>query len=91
MAQGKQPDLIMETTLLRITLEEVKIDPAQRAHLLNIPAVRIWSGEHEAYWRAKLSGYTLDAEDAGVYSGVEAWENTSHCCPKKAISYELIS
>jgi hypothetical protein len=90
MAQGKQPDLIMETALLRLTLEEVKADAEQMARLLAAPAVRIWSGEHSAYWRARASGYCQDPEGAGVYSGEEAWSNTSTCCPRKAISYEML-
>lgn len=52
--------------------------------------VRIWSGEHGAYWRAESSGYTSDSLSAGVYEFDEAWRRTRHCGPEKRIAFEPI-
>lgn len=51
--------------------------------------VRIWSGEHFAYWR-QGSGYTAQRADAGLFDFVEAWRRVSHCCPQKRISLEVL-
>jgi hypothetical protein len=53
-------------------------------------AVRIWSGEHTAYWRSEGRGYTLDPVEAGCYSFREAFERTKHCGPEKRIAFELV-
>lgn len=51
--------------------------------------VRIWSGEHAAWWRAEGVGYTGDVKQAGLYSFEDAWSWSSHCGPEKRISYEI--
>lgn len=35
---------------------------------------RIWSIEHDAWWRASWLGYTRELEEAGVYSEAETRE-----------------
>lgn len=45
----------------------------------------IWSGEHQAWWRAPANGYTSDIFAAGVYPRSEARARTSHCGPEKRI------
>lgn len=52
--------------------------------------VRIWSAEHQAWWRANRCGYTVHPEAAGTYSFAEAWEATRHCGPEKRIIYEAL-
>jgi hypothetical protein len=51
--------------------------------------VRIWSNEHEAYWRANASGYCTDGLEAGVYAFEDAWERTKHCDPEKRITFRF--
>jgi hypothetical protein len=34
---------------------------------------RIWSNEHNSWWRADSRGYTTDVEQAGMYSLAEAF------------------
>lgn len=52
--------------------------------------VAIWSGEHRAYWRrgsrGEGAGYTLNVEEAGVWSRADAVRLTSHCGPEKLIA-----
>jgi hypothetical protein len=50
---------------------------------------RIWSGEHEAYWRKDAAGYTNRAALAWVLPLAEARERTSHCGPEKKIYLEI--
>jgi hypothetical protein len=33
---------------------------------------RIWSIEHTSWWRANSNGYSVNVEDAGIYSEEEA-------------------
>ncbi len=52
--------------------------------------VAIWSGEHRAYWRRGSRGeganYTLNLDEAGVWSRDDAIRLTSHCGPEKLIA-----
>ncbi len=51
--------------------------------------VRIWSGEHCAYWRPNCAGYCADPAGAGVYLFEDAYANTAHCDPSKQIAFEF--
>lgn len=51
-------------------------------------SVRIWSGEHNAWWRANCRGYTIYSSAAGLYSFADALANTRHCGPEKRIFFE---
>lgn len=67
-----------------------------RRHLVDFPAeiatanVRIYSGEHGAYWRPNGCGYCCCIEAAGVYSFGDAFNRTWHCGPEKGIWYEPV-
>lgn len=52
--------------------------------------VVIWSGEHEAWWRANGGGYTTVEAEAGLYSFEDAWRRSQHCGPEKCIQYHLM-
>lgn len=52
--------------------------------------VRIWSGEWGAWWKAAAQGYTIDIENAGIYSFEEACKYSAHCGPEKKIRYCLV-
>ena len=52
--------------------------------------VRIYSKEHNAYWRPLASGYTTDIYKAGIYSFYEAFEYTYHCGNEKGIYFEFL-
>lgn len=51
--------------------------------------VRIWSGEHKAYWRPKANGYTPDGLEAGVWLFKDAWDKTKHCDASKKIEFRI--
>jgi hypothetical protein len=53
-------------------------------------AVRIWSGEHGAYWRANRSGYTTSRLMAGTYAFQDALAYSRHCGPEKRIAFEFV-
>lgn len=74
----------------RLTLERIKRSALARKLLLGRAEVRIWSNQWLAWWRPRCSGYTDDPEQAGIYSGAEAFQSTSHAGPEKGIQYELI-
>lgn len=54
-------------------------------------SVRVYSGEHRAYWRLGSggggNGYTTNEADAGIWSFADAYRLTSHCGPEKRIEY----
>lgn len=70
----------------RETLERLKRWPTLRAKYAG-KMVRIWSNEHEAYWRANGAGYTTDGLEAGLYDFADAWARTHHCDPSKRITF----
>ena len=53
--------------------------------------VRIYSGEHRAFWRANGAGYTLHPIDAGVYPFADAYDATKHCGPEKEIEFHDVT
>jgi hypothetical protein len=77
-------------TLTRITLEDAKANPALKAQIVEASKVRIYCGQHMAYWRTKAHGYTDDPEQAVIFPGHEAYANSKHCGPEKQVSYEII-
>ena len=68
----------------RLTLVHLLKHPEKRHRFKK---VRIWSGEHLAWWGPDSRGYTCDIRDAGIYTMDEAWATSSHCCKKKKIIY----
>jgi hypothetical protein len=52
--------------------------------------VSIWSRERTAWWNPDGCGYTLTAEDAGVFDFADAYELTKHCGPEKKIAYYAV-
>lgn len=68
----------------KLTLVHILKHPEKRLRFKN---VRIWSGEHKAWWGANYCGYTVDIQSAGVYTMENAWNKTKHCCKKKKIVY----
>ena len=59
--------------------------------------VRIWAGEHGAYWRRGVdgrsagNGYTVAREEAGIVPLPEALALTCHCGFEKDIWFEFVS
>lgn len=52
--------------------------------------VRIWSGEHRAWWRPNGCGYTTFIEASGIYAFEDAYSHTAHCGPEKRIKYVVV-
>lgn len=52
--------------------------------------VRIFSREHDCYWRPEGAGYTTDGLEAGVYEFDDAFRRTKHCGPEKRIEYRRV-
>lgn len=73
-----------------LTLERIKRSILAKKFLTK-RTVRIWSHQWRAWWRQNKCGYTDDPEQAGIFSGEEAFANTSHCGPEKEIRYELLA
>ena len=49
------------------------------------PRVRIYSAEHDAYWRGTGQGYTQDKTKSAVLDCEEAFNRVQHCGPEKLI------
>ena len=73
---------------MKLTLEHLKKFPEKMGRF---DKVRIWSGEHRAWWGPDSRGYLTDIRFAGIYTIQEAWQTTKHCCPKKKISFHSVS
>lgn len=68
----------------RETLERIKRWP----NLINrFPKVRIYSAEHQAFWRGMGRGYTLNPEESEIWFCRDAVQKTRHCGPEKRIQY----
>lgn len=53
--------------------------------------VRIWSGEHGAWWRTGGAGYTIRDSEGGVWDFEDAFMRTQHCGPEKQIWYVAVA
>lgn len=70
-------------------LETLKEDAALRENFAG-RKVRIFSGEHNAWWRPNAAGYTTHQEAAGEYSFEEAWRYVRSLDPSKMIHIETV-
>jgi hypothetical protein len=52
--------------------------------------VRIYSCQHQMFWRPERRGYTRHANDAGVYFFSDALDASGHCGNEKGICYEFL-
>jgi hypothetical protein len=74
------------------TLERLKRWPSLR----EVPdgvcnEVKIYSGEHSAYWQENGHGYTGEWGDGvWVLPLKEAFEQVKHCCPSKCIEFHWL-
>ena len=73
---------------MKLTLEHLKKNQPKLAFF---KWVRIWSGEHHAWWGPDGRGYFTDIESAGIYGPQHAWAITHHCCPKKKIVFHNVT
>ena len=81
-------DLELKNIPVRLySLEQVK---RNKKLLLTFNKVRIWSVEHQQYWRPNSRGYTGDRELSGVYEFPDAFERTKHCDESKGIIFEEV-
>lgn len=76
--------------LFAISLESLKQDPALLRPACDTK-VLVYSHEHHAWWRAGGSGYTIQRDEAGVYTFAEAWTIAYHCDPSKGIEFEILA
>ncbi|RVT91438.1 hypothetical protein EOD42_22545 [Rhodovarius crocodyli] len=54
--------------------------------------VRIWSGEHRAYWRDGGHGYTDNRRvEAWLLPFEDAYARVKHCGPEKRIAFEVVA
>jgi hypothetical protein len=75
---------------MRLTLNGINRKGPQQTvayWLLVGEKVRIWSREHQMYWRPNAQGYTGEPSAAGVYDFEDAYKRTKHCGPEKMIEY----
>ncbi len=64
--------------------------PAVEARFRQAP-LRIWSGEHGAWWRPDGAGYTINPSHAGLYTLEEAKALTGHCGREKRIFFQTVN
>lgn len=53
--------------------------------------VLIRSQEWAAWWRPNRGGYTMNRNEAGVYTLADALDASAHCGPEKHIFYETVT
>ncbi len=78
-------------TVVRRRLESVTRKGGEKvAARLSGRLVRIWSGEHGAYWRKNGCGYT-DGKRVWAWAlpFEQAFDKTRHCGPEKKIVFEV--
>lgn len=68
-----------------IKLETVKQRPA-RAAMTGL-TVRIWSREHQCFWRPNAQGYTAKPDEAWTVDFTTAYKHTKHAGPEKGIEF----
>jgi len=68
----------------RETLERIKRWPQL---IGRFPRVRIYSAEHDAYWRRYGQGYTVEKGESAVWDCMDAFRKTMHCDPIKGIQF----
>ena len=71
------------------SLEDLNADRLLREFLVRC-SVRIWSGEHHAWWRENRCGYTTHKMEAGIYRFADAYDATAHCGPEKRIQLQRV-
>lgn len=52
--------------------------------------VLIWSSEHGEYWRSSGAGYTISAQEAGVYTFEDAYKRTADFSAQKKIIFAVV-
>lgn len=74
-----------------IHLEELKEDESWQEldSMTSGRLVRIYSYQHNAYWRPDGKGYVTDGLAAGVFLLGAAYDLTKHCGPEKRITFRL--
>ena len=72
----------MKLTLVHLQKNEHKLSLFDK--------VRIWSGEHQAWWGKDGKGYYSEIASAGIYTIKDAYATTSHCCKKKKIEFHSV-
>lgn len=66
------------------SLDRLKRWPSLKARF---EKVRIYSCEHQAYWRDTGQGYTTDSSESDILTMEEAFTKTCHCGPEKMIIF----
>lgn len=74
--------------MTRYRLEQ--LTPALRDTIDATAPARIYSDEHNAYWRPNANGYTQDVAKAWELPFISAFGKVLHCGPEKRIMIELV-
>lgn len=53
--------------------------------------VNIHTREHGAWWRTGGHGYTLNREEAGIFTAQDAFDHSGHCGPEKGIYFVSVN
>jgi hypothetical protein len=89
LKQIKEVAQMIERAIIKVSLEEIKENPELEQEM-QYSLVRIWSDEHEAFWRPNGSGYTADGLRAGIWRFSDAFKKTNHCDPGKRIQFWVV-